>query len=184
MKVVVFLALVILLTACSGNKSVYWCGDHACINKKEKEAYFKKTMIIEKKIINKKNKKDLTKSEEIIKKAKAEERKRILNEKTIEKEKKLEQKRLKKEKKEKAKKAKLEKKRLEKEQKLLAKQIKNQKKNTKKELSQKKKTKGIRLKETHSFSSSLNNSEFEQIKDQIIKKNLIRSYPDINDIPN
>ena len=32
---------------CSNNKTIYWCGDHPCINKKEKEAYFKETMIVE-----------------------------------------------------------------------------------------------------------------------------------------
>ena len=76
MKVVLSFALIILLSTCSSNKSVYWCGDHACINKKERKAYFKKTMIVEKKIISKKNKKDLTKSQEIIKKAKESEKKR------------------------------------------------------------------------------------------------------------
>ena len=36
-----------MATSCAPNKKVYWCGDHPCINKKEKEAYFKKTMIVE-----------------------------------------------------------------------------------------------------------------------------------------
>ena len=76
------------------------------------------------------------------------------------------------------------KKKLKKKQKQLAKEVKNEKKNIKKKLSKSKKTKDIKVKKTASFSSSLNNGEFEQIKDQIIKKNLIRSYPDINDIPN
>ena len=30
-----------MIISCSANKGVYWCGDHSCINKKEKEAYFK-----------------------------------------------------------------------------------------------------------------------------------------------
>ena len=94
MKIFFILVSLILLVSCSKDRSVYWCGDHACINKKEKEAYFKKTMIVEKKILNKKNKKDLTNSEEIIKKAKLNQKKRIANEKKIEKEKKLQQKRL------------------------------------------------------------------------------------------
>ena len=41
--------------SCSSNKGVYWCGDHPCINKDEKEAYFKKNMIVEVKDYNKKN---------------------------------------------------------------------------------------------------------------------------------
>ena len=77
MKFILFFTLLTLLISCSGTKSVYWCGDHACINDKEKEAYFKKTMIVEKKIVSKKNKNDLTKSEEIIKRAKANEKKKL-----------------------------------------------------------------------------------------------------------
>ena len=173
-----------LLISCSGNKSVYWCGDHACINKKEKEAYFKKTMIVEKKIISEKNRKDMTKSEEIIKKAKKNEKKRIANEKMMEKEKKLEQKRLKKEQKEQAKNAKLEKKRLKKEEKDLAKKINKSEKKNKDKLIKKEKTEVTDHENTSSFSSSLQSAEFEQIKERIIKKNLIRPYPDINDIPN
>jgi len=185
MKVTFFFALLILLTSCAENKSVYWCGDHACINKKEREAYFKKTMIVEKKIINKdNNKKDLTKSEEIIKKAKANEKKRIANEKNIKKEKKLEQKRLKKEQKKQIKNAKLEEKRLKKEERKIAKKIQEEEKKSKNKLIKKEETKVTKHEKTTSFSSSLQNVEFEQIKDQIIKKNLIRPYPDINDIPN
>ena len=56
MKYLFFIISCFFLISCSNNKSVYWCGDHACINKKEKEAYFKKTMIVEKRILNKKNK--------------------------------------------------------------------------------------------------------------------------------
>ena len=54
MKIFFFISFLFLLNSCTNNKTVYWCGDHACINKKEKEAYFKKTMIVEKKIINNK----------------------------------------------------------------------------------------------------------------------------------
>ena len=47
MKFLYFLLIFILLSNCSGNKSVYWCGDHACVNEKERIAYFKKNMVIE-----------------------------------------------------------------------------------------------------------------------------------------
>jgi len=177
MKFILFFTLLTLLISCSGTKSVYWCGDHACINDKEKEAYFKKTMIVEKKIVSKKNKNDLTKSEEIIKRAKANEKKRITNEKKIKKDKKLEQIRLKKELKEQAKRAKLEKKSFKEEEKKLARK-------NKKKLSKKEKIKIIKHEKITSLSTSLKNVEFEQIKDRIIKKNFIRPYPDINDIPN
>ena len=56
MKYSIFLFLAFfLLFACSNNKSVYWCGDHACINNKEKKAYFKKTMIVEKRDLVRRN---------------------------------------------------------------------------------------------------------------------------------
>ena len=48
--------LLILLFGCGNKNEVYWCGDHACVNNKEKEAYFKKTMIVEKRDLSKKNK--------------------------------------------------------------------------------------------------------------------------------
>ena len=54
MKYIIILIFSFFLISCSSRKTVYWCGDHACINKKEKEAYFKKTMIVEVKEINKK----------------------------------------------------------------------------------------------------------------------------------
>ena len=40
--------MLILLTGCIKKSSgVYWCGDHACKNKKEVKMYFEKYMIIE-----------------------------------------------------------------------------------------------------------------------------------------
>jgi hypothetical protein len=36
---------------------VYWCGDHACINNKEKKAYFEKTLITEIKDLTKQKRK-------------------------------------------------------------------------------------------------------------------------------
>ena len=58
MKYLIFLVSLFLLFACSNSKSVYWCGDHACINNKEKEAYFKKTMIVEVRELGKQDQKD------------------------------------------------------------------------------------------------------------------------------
>ena len=57
MKYLILLIFSLLLFACSNVKKVYWCGDHACINNKEKEAYFKKTMIVEIRELSKQNKK-------------------------------------------------------------------------------------------------------------------------------
>ena len=58
MKIFLFLSIFFLIISCTNTKSVYWCGDHPCINKKEKEAYFKKTMIVEIRDLNKDDYKD------------------------------------------------------------------------------------------------------------------------------
>ena len=47
MKTLFFISFLLLLYACSNQKKVYWCGDHACVNTKDKELYFKKTMTVE-----------------------------------------------------------------------------------------------------------------------------------------
>ena len=57
MKTILYLIIFFIFTSCSTDKDAYWCGDHPCINKKEKEAYFKKTMIVEIKSSEKKTSK-------------------------------------------------------------------------------------------------------------------------------
>ena len=54
MKKFYYIIIFFVVISCANNKVVYWCGDHPCINKKEREAYFKKTMVVEAKNINKK----------------------------------------------------------------------------------------------------------------------------------
>ena len=75
MKNLFFIFILFIIVACS-NKSVYWCGDHPCINKKEKEAYFKKTMIVEIKNLKDKNYKSSTDYERIIQQAQLDEKKK------------------------------------------------------------------------------------------------------------
>ena len=41
MKHFILLIFTLLLFACSNDKKVYWCGDHACINKKKKKPILK-----------------------------------------------------------------------------------------------------------------------------------------------
>ena len=83
MKYLFFLIFLLLFSACSSGKKVYWCGDHACINNKEKEAYFKKTMIVEIRVLGKKDKK-IKSDFEIIKKQSG-----LVNKEKIKEEKKL-----------------------------------------------------------------------------------------------
>ena len=64
MKYIKLVFFCLLLFNCTSNKTVYWCGDHPCINNKEKKAFFEKNMIVEKRELNKEDK--LSKSEKDI----------------------------------------------------------------------------------------------------------------------
>jgi len=180
------------LTSCSSNKSVYWCGDHACINKKEKEAYFKKTMIIEVKELTKKNKKETSELKLIKQKAILDEKKRIKNERQKAKIDKLEEKKKIKQTKELSKQSKLEEKIRIKGEKELAKQIKLQQKKLKKQetkyqrkITKKEKDQNInKIYENSEIASiNVNENNFDFFVSKITKKNKSRPYPNINDIP-
>ena len=83
MKNLFFLFILFIIISCSPNRGVYWCGDHPCINKKEKEAYFKKTMIVEVKSSKNKNYKNISEIEKIMQEAQSKEKKRIKDEKDL-----------------------------------------------------------------------------------------------------
>ena len=87
MKILFYFFIILLITGCANNK-VYWCGDHPCINKKEKEAYFKKNMIIEVRKINKKDK-NYGEIEKITQQAIISEKQRIKDEKELAKQKRI-----------------------------------------------------------------------------------------------
>ena len=80
MKNYLFLCIFFLIFSCANNKNVYWCGDHPCINNKEKEAYFKKTMIVETRNIKKESYKNKSEIEKLLKEARINEKRRISNE--------------------------------------------------------------------------------------------------------
>ena len=151
---------IFLIFGCQSQKTVYWCGDHPCVNKKEKEAYFKKNMIVEIRVLNKNYKKNDSEMEKIISQAKLKEKKRIKDEKDLAKQMKLE-----------------EKKRL-KEEKDLTKQTLSKKEKPKKKVKLKNKeiliTSQVQVEEI---------SDFRTISEKIVKKNSKKSYPDINDMP-
>ena len=155
-KKIYFLSLFFII-ACVNNKGVYWCGDHPCINNKEKEAYFKKTMIVEIKDISK-SKKNNSEIEKITQQARLNEKKRIKEEKDLEKQIKLE-----------------EKKRIKENKKLSRKKIdKNQKRHLKKSTEL----------DTNIINTEIKLSKFSKLAEKIDKENTLRPYPDINDIPN
>ena len=95
MKIIVCLIMLFILGSCSTDKNTFWCGDHPCINNKEKEAYFKKTMIVEIKDLEKKSSKSNSEIEKIILQAQKKEKKRIEEQKYMNKQSKLEAKRIK-----------------------------------------------------------------------------------------
>ena len=77
MKKLFFIFTLFINTSCTGNNNVYWCGDHPCINKKEKEAYFKETMIVEVRNLKENNHKKNSEIEKIIQRARLSEKERI-----------------------------------------------------------------------------------------------------------
>ena len=212
MKYLIFLLFGFLLFSCSNSKSVYWCGDHACINKKEREAYFKKTMIVEKRELNKKNKKNKSELEiikqraglnenkkivykkELTKQPSSEKKVRIKNKKELDKQIRLEEKLRIKEQKRIAKQIRLEEKLKIKEQKRLAKQARRDDKMRIKE--EKKILKNKNLKTDNKFSEKkvvmniglatidLSSLEFKKLVEKIKNRNMSRPFPNINDIPN
>ena len=194
MKTCLFLSILFFTISCASTKSVYWCGDHPCINKKEKEAYFKKTMIVEIRDLNKNNYKDESEIEKLLQQAQMNEKKRIKNEKNLTRRAKLVEKRRIKEENELTKQAKLEEKRRIKEEKELTNEIKQEeerrveveKKTLKKEIAKKQKKpsgKDVAL-DSDIGNVKINLNKFSELVEKITKQNSFRPYPDINDIPN
>ena len=194
MKNLFFLLMLFMITSCNTQKGAYWCGDHPCINKKEKEAYFKKTMTVEIKSPKNENYKDKSEIKKVIKEAQLKKRKRINDEKNLTKQIKLEEKRRIKEEKNLAKQIKLEEKRRIKEEKNLAKQmkleekrkIKNAKKLSKRKIDinqEKLLDKSDELK-FRNKNTEVKLGKLTELYEKITKKNTFRPYPDINDIPN
>ena len=194
MKNLFFLFMLLMIISCSANKGVYWCGDHSCINKKEKEAYFKKTMIVEIKTSKNKNYKNNSEIEKIMQESQSKAKKIIKDEKDLTKQTKLEEKRRIKEEKNLSKQIKLEEKMRIKEEKNLAKQIKLEEKMRIKDKKKSSKRKIVvnqkkQLKKSIELNASTENikivpSKFSELIKKITKKNILRPYPDINDVPN
>ena len=176
MKYLILLILSLLLFTCSNGKKVYWCGDHACINNKEKEAYFKKTMIVEIKELSKQNKKSKSELEIIKKQAGLEQKKEIKNEKALAKQTRLEEKRRIKEEMELAKQVRLEEKRKinEKKKSFMKKVLKTKKVPLEKEI----------VINTDIARINISSTEFNELVKKITKKNMFKPYPNINDMPN
>ena len=112
MKKIILLPIFFLIMHCANNNLVYWCGDHPCVNKKEKEEYFKKTMIVEVKNPKNSNSKTDSYTEKLKKQILFDQKKINKSQKELAKQKDLEEKRKIKEQKELTKEIKLEEKKL------------------------------------------------------------------------
>ena len=193
MKKLFFLFIILLIANCSNTKNVYWCGDHQCINKKEKEAYFKKTMIVEIRDLNKEKNKNDSNMNKILNQAKLNEKKRINNEKNFKKEAKIElKKRIKKEK-EMKKQAKLDEKERIKKEKEIKKQAKlDEKKRIQEEKELEKKVKKDekkiinvdqnKISEITKQKNLEDSLSFENLVEEIFIRDSLKPYPDINGI--
>ena len=211
MKYLFYSIIIFCLSGCSMSKVEYWCGDRPCVNKKEKEDYFKKTMTVEARVINKKKRKinnpteiiieensntgkksfkkntlreekNIDEKNELKKQAKLNEEKRIKEENELKKQTKLSEEKRIKEENELKKQAKLNEKKRIKEENELKKKAKLDEKNLKKNtLANKEK---INMSKTVSSEYIEDkNSTFKFLLEKIAKNNSIKSYPDLNDIP-
>ena len=201
-----FILLFIILLSCTNKKEVHWCGDHACINNKEKKAYFEKTLITEIKDLTKQKRKksnfeiikekaglDLGKEKEeefedkikvlsteeqkaLAKQLRLEEKQRIKEEKKLTKQSRLDEKKIGNEAKAEGDCTKLVK--LHEKLKCKMDEKKANKAKSKKDDSK------IKLEASVINEKDMDSSvEFNELVKKIHKKNLSRSYPDINDIP-
>ena len=151
MKFFLLIIILALMFGCSNQKKVYWCGDHACINKKERKLYFEKTMTVEVVKSSDKQKKNKSEISEILKEVYQENKKEIKGEKELAKQVRLEEKRRAKEEKE-----------------LL----------TNKSLKNKKAPKIKSVSSNAEFSID----NFNDLVKKVTEKNMIKPYPNINDI--
>jgi len=199
MKIFLYIFILLLCFSCATKES-YWCGDHACVSKSEKEAYFKKTMTVEIKNNTKsKDKTDITNIEKIINSQK----KNTKEEKYLSKQAKIERKRNIKEEKRLAKQEKIKSKKLVKEMKSREKELSKKKTETRNLIKQKKveaESKNKNVKEIEKNKKILKKieksteiaskyiefslSDFDKIVKKIRNKNNFKDFPDINDVPN
>ena len=182
MKLLFYLSCIILISSCSSPKGVYWCGDHPCINKAERENYFKNHMIVEFKSLKNGNLKQNSEIDKIVNQVELNQNNQTKEEKIILKKAKLDEKNLIKERKALFKKAKLDEKNRILEEKELAKRIELDEKNI---INKSKESVISDKKFVENQSVGINEpkitlSDFEKKIKNIKERNSIKPYPDIN----
>ena len=170
MKFFLLLLFFFILSHCTKNNFVYMCGDHVCLNDKERVAYFKKTMIVEIRETNEKGLKKSSEEKRKIKAAKLEQKRRIKEEKKIKKQAKINEKIKMKEIRDSKKIAKKEKKinikKVSKNKSLVSEQIEN--------------NDDAILTDTN---LAIESNSFDEILQSIRARNKNKSFPDINNFP-
>ena len=170
------------MVSCASNKQVYWCGDHPCANNNEKKKYFKEKMIVEVKIIEKKNTKNMSSIEKILQQGQLNNKNiqekstkpKDINIKATREEKRL-AKKIYKEEKRAAKEA------LKEEKKLAKKARKDEKALTKAKFKKiNKSNKNITLSNNDSNKLKNSSQNFNDYVNKILVKNKSKPYPDIN----
>jgi len=192
LRIIVSTIFFLILISCTGPKKTYWCGDHPCINNAERKAYFKKNMIVEVKKIDKKDKEEVSRIEEITRQARINEKNRIKNEKKLSKQKKIAERKKIKEQKKLAKKERLDEKKEIKKQKKEIKKTKASNKEDTPNQKMLKREKNVAIKDKKSTNDKKDivknkievaRSDFKTLVEIITNKNKMRPYPDINNIP-
>lgn len=163
MKFLLLLLFFFILSHCTKNNFVYMCGDHVCLNDKERIAYFKKTMIVEIRDANEKGIKKSPEEKRKIKAAKLEQKRKIKEEKKIEKQAKINEK-------------------------IKMKEMRDAEKIAKKEkkVNIKKVSKNKSLVNDEILTDinlAIESNSFDEILQSIRARNINKSFPDINNFP-
>jgi len=184
MKTYIYLLIFIFVISCANYKEVYWCGDHACADKKEKEAYFKKTMIVEVRNLDKNSNDEVSQNAKILNQGKSNKKRNIISETELKKEISIEEQ------------VKIQEKEIAISERELEEQIEIQEKEMAKkenELKQENnpsKDEKVNLNEDSSSAfvkvienNDIKSKNFDELVEKILIRNSTRSFPKINDIP-
>ena len=199
MKKFIILIVFFFIINCAQKNTVYWCGDHQCLTKKEKKDYFKKTMIVEVRSDQLQSKEKLSKVEIIVDQANIKKDKSIISKnlqtnvdvdkkiivkeqkKLIKEAKKLERQRIKEQKKQDRITKKLEREKLKDQKKI-------EKKTEEKLLADEKNIKKIQKSKNEKVAKKNDqldqSSNFSYFVTSILDRNSKKDYPDVNSIPN
>jgi len=186
MKKYLYFIIFILAASCSSNKGVYWCGDHACANNKEKEAYFKKTMIVEVRNLDKNNIEPISVNEKILNQSESKKKSKIIEKKKLEQEINFEE-----EEREIEEQIEIQEQVIEQQIEIQEQEIAKEEENINEQINLKQETLNIEKIEEKKLSSEdkvveledVDSKNFDELVENILVRNSTRSYPKINDIP-